>query len=136
MRLIICGGPRSGKTTHAKRLSASPRHCDDLIGKLEWSEQSAEVARWFSEPGPWVIEGVSAVRALRKFLDTRKGIAPADLVVYLDEPRVPLTPRQAKMRADCMKAWREVQPKLAALKCRTAERAAAEAALALLPAAR
>ena len=116
-RVVITGGPRTGKTTLATHLSvgggtasfedvdrdtavdgARVRHTDDLIGKLEWSEASAEVSRWFDEPGPWIIEGVAVSRALRKWREAHPGEPPpVDRVIYLETPHVALTPRQDGM---------------------------------------
>ena len=71
-RVVIAGGPRTGKTTHANKLGAESgarvRHTDDLIGRLEWSAASQEVSQWFDEPGPWIVEGVAVPRAVRKWL--------------------------------------------------------------------
>ena len=84
MRIIICGGPRTGKTQLAKHLSLKfdiPKYlCTDpqalggdaldhteLPERERWSAISADVSQWFDEPGPWIIEGVAAIRALRKW---------------------------------------------------------------------
>lgn len=97
-RTVITGGPRTGKTTLAATLPGPVRHTDDLIGVLDWSDASAEVARWMDEPGPWVIEGVAASRALRKWRDQHPGEPPpVDVVVYMDTPRVERTQRQDAM---------------------------------------
>ncbi len=67
-RVVICGGPRTGKTTFAATFGLPVRHTDDVM-HLGWSEASEAVSHWFDDPGPWVIEGVAAVRALRKWLE-------------------------------------------------------------------
>lgn len=108
-RVVIAGGPKTGKTT----LAAAPdaRHTDDLIGTLDWSAASAEVARWFSEPGPWTIEGVACIRALRKALDTSPA-KPCDRVILLTRPHVMRTTGQEAMwKADAAR-WREIEPEL------------------------
>lgn len=121
-RIAITGGPRTGKTTLAKRLSGSMfergnragvcpsmLHTDDLIGKLEWSEASAEVAKWMDEPGPWIIEGVAVSRALRKWRDQHPGEPPpVDRVIYLDEPFVSLVKGQVSMRKGVRKVHDEI----------------------------
>lgn len=114
-RIIVAGGPRTGKTTYARELAlatrAPLRSTDDLIGQLSWSDASAEVARWLDEPGPWIIEGVAAVRALRKWFATHPG-APADLVRWASVARVARTPAQEAMAKGCATVWREVLPEL------------------------
>lgn len=71
-RVVICGGPRCGKTSVAVR--ASERYGrpvlygDALIGQLAWSEASLEVSRWFDLDGEWIAEGVVCARALRKWM--------------------------------------------------------------------
>ncbi len=112
-RILIAGGPRSGKTTLAdslgKNLNIPVCHTDDLIGQLEWSEASLAVSRWFGEPGPWIIEGVSVPRALRKWFAAQPE-TPAELIFWLGAPAVPLTNRQRGMAKACETVWREVAP--------------------------
>lgn len=124
-RIVIAGVPRAGKTTRALMDSeilaiavgvCGVRHTDDLIASgADWSEISEIVAsRWFPLPGPWIIEGVAAVRALRKWLRANATGAPCDRVVWLGSPRVALTPGQAALAKGCMTVWREVRPELLA----------------------
>lgn len=113
MRVLICGGPRSGKTTLAAviaaQLGCAPRSTDELIPTHDWSEVSDEVARWFTgTSSPWVIEGVAVPRALRKWFAAHPGEPPADRVIWLDEPKVPLTGKQAAMRQACFTVMRQV----------------------------
>lgn len=106
-RILVSGGPRTGKTSLGKSLLAlcqeetRLRSTDDLIGQLEWSEASQEVSRWMSEPGPWIIEGVAVERALRKWLAENGTTLPFDLWIVLLDPIVPLTPRQSAMSKAC-----------------------------------
>lgn len=101
-RVIIGGGPRTGKSTLASLLEdVEPfdvLHTDDLID-LGWSGASAEAAAWMERPAPWFVEGVATVRALRKALD-RPG-APCDLLVWLREPRGLLNQDQVTMAKGC-----------------------------------
>jgi hypothetical protein len=102
-RIVIAGIPRAGKTTIAEKLAKRElkvRHTDDLVGKMGWSESSAEVATWLSEPGPWIIEGVTAVRALRKWMAAAKG-SPCDVVLWCRTPRVKLDKGQAALGKGC-----------------------------------
>lgn len=121
LRIVICGGPRVGKTRLSERLAGAAckaRHTDDLIGALhpedkaaDWSACSAEVVKWFAEPGPWVIEGVAAVRALRKWLEANHG-APCDAVYWSSQPLQPLTKGQSAMLRGCESIWAPVRQEL------------------------
>jgi hypothetical protein len=111
-RILIAGGPRTGKTTLSTSLGiARVRHTDDVMD-LGWSEASAEVATWFDEPGPWVIEGVAVGRALRKWLLANPEGNPCDVVYYLDAPLLTLTRGQETMAAGCWTVWKEVREQI------------------------
>ena len=97
-RIIIVGGPRTGKTTLSTTLGIdNVRHTDDLIGEAGWSEASQIVSGWMRAPGPWVVEGVATARALRKFMLRDSEAKPADLVLLRFTPWVTLTPGQLGM---------------------------------------
>lgn len=103
-RVVIAGIPRAGKTTLAELLAKRAievRHTDDLVGQVEWSEASAEVSTWFDRPGPWIIEGVTAVRALRKWLAAHLVGQPCDVLIWCRTPRVELVPGQARLGKGC-----------------------------------
>ena len=114
MRVLICGGPKVGKTFLADRLGKASghrvRHTDDLIGKLDWSQSSEEVSKWMDEPGPWIIEGVSVPRAIRKFFDRHhRDEKPCDIVYWGQNPRVPrLLPGQVSMAKGVLTVWSQV----------------------------
>jgi hypothetical protein len=131
-RIVVAGGPLTGKTTLAKALHERRRvgdvdgrllHTDDLVGRMAWSESSLHVARLFDETAaPWVVEGVTAVRALRKWcrelhLGARAhGARPCDLVLYLGEPVAAYDkPGQETMAKGCWTVWREVRQLLLAM---------------------
>ena len=117
MRILVCGGPRSGKTTFAATLGVRVRHTDDLIGKLDWSGVSDHVAtHWMTDPAPWCIEGVAVARALRKWIDNHV-VKPADIIYHLPDPKVELEPRQEAMRKGCLKVFNEIRPALVARGC-------------------
>ncbi len=116
MRILITGGPRTGKTTLGRSLALGAivplRHTDDTID-LGWSEASAEVARWISLPGPWVIEGVAVPRALRKWLRANDG-CPAEQLIVLHAPFVELTPGQLTMTKGVWSVLAEIASELRA----------------------
>jgi hypothetical protein len=130
--ICIAGGPRTGKTTLAMQLVGDStvtdwgtpsatfggprrselfvRHTDDLIGKLDWSAASAEVATWLDEDGPWIIEGVAVSRALRKWRDQHPGERPpVDRVIRLTTPHVALSKGQAAMAKGEESVWQEIE---------------------------
>jgi hypothetical protein len=88
-------------------------HTDDLIGKLDWGQDSAEVARWFDRPGPWIVEGVTTVRALRKWLKNTGTGAPCDEVYVLETPHQLLVPTQVSLRKQIMGQFEDIVGELA-----------------------
>jgi len=118
-RILITGWPRAGKTTLSTELETelgiAVRHTDDLIGSLDWSAASAEVALWLAEPGPWIIEGVSIARALRKYREAHPGEPPpCERLICLRSPYVVLTGRQEGMGRGVDTVMRELEPWLVA----------------------
>ena len=109
-RVLVTGIPRSGKTVFA---GDGALHADDLVQDgADWSDQSETIASdWMQRSGPWTIEGVAVVRALRKWMQRNEG-KPADVVYWLDDPRVPLSLGQKAMARGCRTIWSEVRPEL------------------------
>ncbi len=116
MRILIVGGPRTGKTTLAESMAldsrANLRHTDDLIGVLDWSAASAEVATWMDSPTPWIIEGVAVTRALRKWLAAYPDGKPADKIIYMSKAFVETTTGQGTMAKGVATVWSEILPQL------------------------
>jgi len=115
-RVLIAGGPRVGKTYLAEKIAAAlgvtPKHTDDLIATHDWSEASAEAARWIAEPGPWVVEGVAVPRAIRKWMAAHPVGKPADVVHWGIHPREPLIPGQLAMLRGCETVFAQVREEL------------------------
>jgi len=112
MRIVIAGLPKVGKTTLAKKLGESGvrvLHTDDLMA-LEWSKASEVASTWFDVPGPWIVEGVAAVRALRKWLDRHhRSEKPCDLILFSSLPREKLVlPGQVSMAKGILTVWSQI----------------------------
>lgn len=118
MKLLIIGYPRSGKTTLAETQQVLMQHpyqdnrvkkisTDDLVKQYEWSAFSDKVADLLTQPGPWIIEGCSAVRGLRKYL--KAGNKPDFEIVWLDKPYIPLTGKQIGFAASLSSIYKECQ---------------------------
>jgi hypothetical protein len=91
MRIGITGGPKTGKTTLAKKLeeqfAVTVFHTDD-VKHLPWDQQPAEIVR--RAPRQGIIEGVQVARAARKGLTL-------DWLLVLDQPLEQLTRDQKAM---------------------------------------
>lgn len=108
-RIIIIGGPRTGKTTMAEDLRRRAgvqhiRHTDDLAD-MEWSRASEVASTWIDEPAPWLIEGVAAVRALRKWLRRNPTGRPCELIILAWHHVVDSTPGQVAMARGVRTIW-------------------------------
>lgn len=111
LRVCITGGPRCGKTTFSSQFR-HVWHTDYLIlavGHDEWSAQSEEVYEWLKRPGPWVYEGVTVVRALRKWLSRHSTEKPCDIVYWLGSPRTMWTERHAHMMKGQLTIWEGIK---------------------------
>lgn len=122
MRIVIAGGPLTGKSTEAERLRAlhppglecylctdtarqagerapgKPLHTPSQFDN-DWPGLSLWVAEhWLTKPGPWVLEGVAAVRALRKYRAIHgDDHPPCDSVIWLTQTKRRLTDKQSTM---------------------------------------
>lgn len=111
-RIIIVGGPKTGKTTLAAEIAgdAPVFHTDDLIGTHSWADVPEAIIEWMVRKGPWVIEGVQTARALRRWIKSTGELPPVDQVVVKTTPFVELTKGQAAMMKGVMTVWKEVEP--------------------------
>jgi hypothetical protein len=118
-RVVIIGGPKTGKTSLSMALlaighlePAQIRHTDELRADNNWSEASAEASKWFDAPGPWIVEGVAAVRALRKWLATNPTGKPCDEVRVLLKPMADTSKGQAAMAKGASTIFGEIRAEL------------------------
>lgn len=114
-RIVIAGGPCSGKSTLATKLNDGRYRVhggEELVGG-DWSAGSLQASLWLDEPGPWICENVAMARALRKWLTrnlTRP--VPADLIVHLGCQLSERRPGQSAMAKGCQTVWEEIKPEL------------------------
>jgi len=115
-RVIIAGGPRSGKTILGARASERYglplRSTDSLIESTTWGDDSARVAEWFDELGDWIIEGPATARALRKWIRRNEGKTLNATVVWMPTAKAARTKGQASMARGVETVWRQVRPQL------------------------
>ena len=114
MRLVICGGPRTGKTTLATLLGLAgvTRHTDDLLAAHPTRDGLARAcAAWLAQDGPWVVEGTAGALGLRSWLLAHPG-APCERVVHCGTPWVERTPAQVALAHGLERVWGEVLPLL------------------------
>jgi len=64
-----------------------------------------------ADAGPWIIEGVQAARAMRKWVAVRND-APADLVIYRHQTFGPLKPGHVSMGKGVRTVMQEIHPAL------------------------
>lgn len=126
-RVCVTGGPKAGKTTYADKraehylrthgVPIAVRRTNAIVGAFgtdreSWSKESAAVAEWFDEPGPWLIEGVTVARALRKWLKANPEGKPCDVVVWLEYPMVERSKGQETMAKATATVFLEVVAEL------------------------
>jgi adenylate kinase family enzyme len=113
--LLIMGVPKSGKTTlsaHMEKMTGlTVEHTDEMIGEFTWSATSREVAKMIQNEGPWIIEGVAAVRGLRKWIDANPGESLKHVAVFFHyQPRVRYSSQELEsMAKGIITIWEEIR---------------------------
>lgn len=116
MRVVIAGGPRVGKSTLFRSMALDypvAIGTDDFM-HLPWEAVPNAVISVLERSDDWLLEGVQALRVLRRWIRDRTDYPGVDLVYYLTEPMAARTPRHWSMAKAIDKHWRDVVPRLAA----------------------
>lgn len=109
-KVLIIGGPKTGKTTRAHQLGVPVLSTDHLAKSKAWGEDSAEVAKWLDKDGPWVIEGAAAVRGLRKWMAQNPGKRLDGVeVVNLTRAHQMQSDGQARMDKGVQTIWSQIR---------------------------
>ena len=119
MKIVIAGPPKVGKTTLANHLGVElgipVMHTDDWVGIQDWSGGSLHMANRLEESGPFIIEGVTAVRGLRKFIsrNAKNNKKPCDIVYYRSNPYQAYSSEgQASMAMGIHTIWSDIRTDL------------------------
>jgi hypothetical protein len=107
VKIVVTGPPLAGKSTLAVALSKVlnvPLLRTDALIEMEWSAASEEVAKWLDRDGPWIIEGVTVPRAIRKWRRTwgDETPPPFDKAIVIPNSRLPQTSHQKAMGTTVM----------------------------------
>lgn len=127
MKIVITGGPLTGKTTLAELMRGEgsrvrAMYSTDIFKHMSWSDQSLEVARMFSDKelgvppdvDDWIVEGTAAVRGLRKWMSLKSRGRPCDVVVYLTQQFGEPNSGHRSMKKGCDTIFSEITPNLLA----------------------
>lgn len=122
MRIIIAGGPKTGKTALSGVLSTrygitDVRHTDSLREGRTWEAIVDQVSHWYDDEGPWIIEGVVTPHALVQWFTRNNFEKPADVVLFLEKGMEHRTPKQLSLAKGCMTVWKHVLPHLRMAEC-------------------
>ena len=115
-RVVIAGGPRSGKSWLAERIGhGRPLHDGEELRRTGVGlgpDASLIASHWLDEPGPWICENVIMPRALRKWLLHNPEGMPSDFVIWMNEPVERRAPGQSSMATGCETVWKAIRPLL------------------------
>lgn len=129
MRVVVIGGPRTGKTTYATKLakqlgahlaSTGKRtqqpeglvSTDNWMHKSNWAELPDHVITDLKKRDSFVLEGTQAARVLRRWLTRDPETVKVDKVLVFGRPWVARTPGQESMAKAVRTIFRDLQPLL------------------------
>lgn len=123
MRIAICGGPRTGKSTFASKLARElgielfstgkkALVATDNFIAVGWDNVPTCVMERLVELDDWVLEGTQATRVLRHWYRTAPETLQLDRVYFFDRPWVVRNGGQNAMAKGVATIWREVRREL------------------------
>lgn len=114
-RIAIVGGPRTGKTTYARKLADKLGlplvNTDDFI-PLGWAGSSGKAAEVIAGARRLLIEGVTVPRALRRLIEDHPRRRPIERLIILGRPKIKRTKGQEAMARGLAKILDEILPRL------------------------
>lgn len=115
-RIIIIGGPNSGKSYYAEQISGrysidDVKYTDSLIETYSWEEIAEMVSNWFIAEAPWIICGMMCCRGLRYWFRYNNLIKPCDRIIFIDRI-VDRSTRQKAMFKVMNDIWNEILPEV------------------------
>lgn len=116
MRIVIAGGPRTGKSTLFRSLAldfAVAIGTDDFMDR-PWDAVPDAIVDVLEKHDEFLLEGVNAARVLRRWIRDRQTFPGIDVCYYLTSPMVPQTKAQASMTKAIATVWKDVLPRLVA----------------------
>lgn len=137
-RIVVIGGPRTGKTTYATKLARQLRvhlastgkhtenpeglvsvknygkvSTDDYVDKYSYPDLPAKVIEDLRKMDNFVLEGTQAARVLRRWLREAPDEPKLDkTLVFLGRPWVKRNPRQEATAKGVKTVWRDLEPML------------------------
>lgn len=123
MKIAICGGPRTGKSTFASKLAGELGIALFSTGKkalvatdnfmhVGWENVPRLVMERLCELDDWILEGTQATRVLRYWYKTDPDSLKLDRVYFFDRPWVVRNGGQNGMAKGVATIWRDVRPEL------------------------
>lgn len=115
MKIAICGGPRTGKTTFAKRLGAELGlrvvSTDQFI-KFAWDVVPDMVIAELAPLSGWILEGVQAARVLRRWFNSPPSVEKPSLhgVYWLEKSFSDLSDGQRSLGKGVATVFADVRP--------------------------
>ena len=128
-RIVVIGGPRTGKTTYATKLarqlgvhlaSTGKRteaegglvSTDNYIGRGTWGEVPDHIIKDLRQRESFVLEGTQAARVLRRWLTQNPDEPRIDKVLVFNRAWVPRNPHQESMAKGVKTVFRDLEPLL------------------------
>jgi hypothetical protein len=137
-RIVVIGGPRTGKTTYATKLAkqlgvhlastgkrteqpeglASVKNygkvsTDDYVNRYSYADLPSKVIADLRGMEDFVLEGTQAARVLRRWLREAPNEPRVEkTLVFMGKPWVKRTPKQEATAKGVRTTWRELEPML------------------------